>query len=373
MENLLRALLKKIKPNVAGGRRRQRGGQYDRTNQAFPAFCLLVVSKECTFRCKMCNMWKNKERDIDRKELTLEEIKGFVDDLKKVTTDPIFIHLIGGEALLRKDLIEILSYIRKNGYRCSITTNGFYIDRRMARRLVSSGLTGIFLSLDGMNPHTHDYLRGIQGSHKRVMRAIELLDSCRGSQGEDRLSIGVTMTLMEKNLDEVLDVAEWANRNEKIDDFFVNACLQPFDCESPEKEWFKLTRNSEIWPQDIEKAHGILEELAQRKEKGYNICNPPEQLRLVKEYFRNPYRFVHDSKIRCPRGDLAPEINAYGDINMCFAMPPVANIRDRKFSEVWFSPQMQTVRARIQSCRTDCDVVVNCFYKIENITDYIAT
>ena len=63
-----------------------------------PAFCLLVVSKICNFRCKMCNMWKNKERSIDRKELTIEEMKGFVDDLKNVATEPIFIHLIGGEA-----------------------------------------------------------------------------------------------------------------------------------------------------------------------------------------------------------------------------------------------------------------------------------
>ncbi len=46
-----------------------------------PAFCLLVVSKTCNFRCKMCNMWKNAERPIDRKELNLGEIKGFVDDL----------------------------------------------------------------------------------------------------------------------------------------------------------------------------------------------------------------------------------------------------------------------------------------------------
>ncbi|MFA5105226.1 MAG: radical SAM protein, partial [Candidatus Margulisiibacteriota bacterium] len=76
-----------------------------------PVFCLLVVSKTCNFRCKMCNMWKNAERPIDRKELSLDEIKGFVDDLRHVTTEPIFIHLIGGEALLRKDLIEIISYI----------------------------------------------------------------------------------------------------------------------------------------------------------------------------------------------------------------------------------------------------------------------
>lgn len=338
-------------------------------SNSLPAFCLLVVSKICNFQCKMCNMWKNKERKIDRKELTIEEMKDFVDDLKNVTTEPIFIHLIGGEALLRKDLMEIISYIKESGFNSSVTTNGYYIDEDMARKIVASRLTGIFLSLDGFKEETHDYLRGVKGSYRKVMNAIELLDRYRGSDKEDRLSIGITTTLMEKNLDEALDIAGWANGNEKINDLFFNACLQPFDNDNYEKEWFKSKDNNDIWPQDIDKVSSILEELAVLKEKGYKICNPPEQLRLVKEYFRNPYRFIHDSKVKCPRGDLAPEINAYGDINMCFYMGPIANIREKKFSEVWFSEQMDRVREEINNCKKDCDIVVNCFYKIENITD----
>ncbi len=337
-----------------------------------PAFCLLVISKQCNFRCKMCNMWKNVERPQERKELSIEEIKDFIDDFRKVTTEPLFIHLIGGEVFLRQDSMEIVSYIKQSGFNSSITTNGFYIDEEMAQKIVESGLTGIFLSLDGFKEETHDYLRGVKGSYRQVMKAIDWLDKYRGDNKEKRLSIGITMTLMEKNLDEVLSLTEWVNNNEKINDLFFNACLQPFDCDNYEREWYKNKDNNEVWPQNTKRVSEILEKLALLKEKGYKICNPPEQLRLVKEYFRNPYRFVHDSKVKCPRGDLAPEINAYGDINMCFYMPPIANIRERKFSEVWFSKDMQKAQEAINSCNKDCDIVVNCFYKIENITDYIA-
>jgi MoaA/NifB/PqqE/SkfB family radical SAM enzyme len=333
-----------------------------------PAFCLLVVSKQCNFRCKMCNMWKNKEREIGRQELTTAEIKGFIDDLKNVTTEPIFLHLIGGEALLRPDLTEIIAYIRKSGFHSSITTNGYYIDKAMAQKIVDARLTGIFLSLDGFKEETHDYLRGVRGSYRRVMEAIELLDACRGDDKSNRLSIGITTTLMNRNLDEVLALTEWANANEKINDLFINACLQPFDCDDYDREWFAHKKHPDVWPQDLKKVSGILEELALRKEKGYKICNPPAQLRLVKEYFRNPYRFVHDGKFKCPRGDIAPEVNAYGDINMCFYLPPVGNIREKKFSQVWFSEEMLRTRQEINNCQKDCDIVVNCFYKIENIT-----
>jgi MoaA/NifB/PqqE/SkfB family radical SAM enzyme len=314
-------------------------------------------------------MWKNKNRQIDRKELTIEEIKGFVDDLKNVTTEPIFIHLIGGEALLRPDLTEIIAYIREQGFNSSITTNGYYIDEGMAKKLVNSRLTGIFISLDGFKEETHDYLRGVKGSYQHVMDAIKFLDKHRGADKKNRLSIGITMTMMEKNLDEIIDLVEWANTNEKLNDVFLNACLQPFDCDDQKREWFKESRHSEVWPQDPGKIKNILEKLAVLKEKGYKICNPPEQLRLIKEYFTNPYRFIHDQKVKCPRGDLAPEVNAYGDINMCFCMEPVGNIRKNKFSEVWFSEGMIRARQEIKKCKKDCDIVVNCFYKIENIID----
>ncbi|MDD5560759.1 MAG: radical SAM protein [Candidatus Omnitrophica bacterium] len=336
-----------------------------------PVFCLLVVSKKCNFKCKMCNMWKNRQKSPERKELSLKEIKYFVDDFKKVASKPIFIHLIGGEALLRKDLMEIISYIKGSGFNSSITTNGFYIDELMSQRIVQAGLKGIFLSLDGIKEETHDYLRGIKGSHRKVMEAIDLLDKYRGEDKAERLSIGVTMTMMEKNLDEILPLVEWAQNNGKINDLFLNACLQPFDCENYQQDWFLNKDYNEIWPRDIKKVSAILEELAILKERGYKICNPPEQLRLVKEYFRNPHRFIHEEKIKCPRGDLAPEINAYGDINMCFGMAPLGNIREKKFSQIWFSKSMEKARNEINTCKKDCDTVVNCFYKIENITDNI--
>ena len=342
-----------------------------KTTPATPAFCLLVVSKKCNFRCRMCNMWKNRERQIEREELSIDEIKGFVQDLKNVTTEPIFIHLIGGEALLRDDLMEIISYIRDNGFNSSITTNGYCIDDEMARKIVGSRLNGIFLSLDGFKEETHDYLRGVKGSYRRVMDAIDLLDKYRGPDKANRLSIGITMTMMEKNLDEVLSLTEWANSNEKINDLFLNACLQPFDCDNYQRDWYNSKEYREIWPQDHKKVCDILENLAALKERGYKICNPPAQLRLIKAYFNNPYRFIHDQKIKCPRGDVAPEINAYGDINMCFCMPPVGNIREKNFSEVWFSREMEKARKEINTCKKDCDIAVNCFYKIENITDYI--
>jgi len=77
-------------------------------------------------------------------------------------------------------------------------------------------------------------------------------------------------------------------------------------------------------------------------------------------------------RIKCTRGDLAPEVNAYGDISMCFFMPPLGNIRKDSIRDVWQSEKMKEARNQINTCTLDCDLAVNCFYKIENITDYIS-
>jgi len=50
-------------------------------------------------------------------------------------------------------------------------------------------------------------------------------------------------------------------------------------------------------------------------------------------------------------------------------MEPVGNIRRKKFSELWFSEDMIRAQQEIRKCKKDCDIVVNCFYKIENIID----
>ena len=328
-----------------------------------PSFCLLVVNKQCNFRCRMCNMWKSLPNPHT---LTLDEMKAFVVDLRSFVDEDIFIHLIGGETLLWPHTPEIARFITDKGFRTSITTNGYLIDAAMAKRLVDAKVSGIFLSLDSLNEEKHDYIRGVRGSHKHVMDAVDhLYDYIIKTKADT--SIGHTFTIMEHNIGEVLDFADWAEKNSKIDSVFFNAVLQPFDCGEENQGWIKDEKYKEIWPRDTEKIDRILDGLIERKEKGYKICNPARQITVLKEYFKDPYHFRQNMKIKCPRGELSLEINADGDIAMCFFMEPLGNIRKDKVSDVWYSEKMKKVRDEINHCDKDCDIVVNCFYKVENL------
>lgn len=79
--------------------------------------------------------------------------------------------LIGGEAYLREDWLDIVREIRRAGMTPTMTTGGRGIDRERARAAQLAGLAGVSVSIDGLAP-THDRLRGVAGSHAAARGAL---------------------------------------------------------------------------------------------------------------------------------------------------------------------------------------------------------
>jgi Radical SAM superfamily/Coenzyme PQQ synthesis protein D (PqqD) len=81
--------------------------------------------------------------------------------------------LTGGEPLLRRDLVDELGErLAGAGVAVYVVTNGWFVDEQVARRL--SALR-VVVSVDGATPSLHDGARGVPGSWRRAMRAIDLL------------------------------------------------------------------------------------------------------------------------------------------------------------------------------------------------------
>jgi MoaA/NifB/PqqE/SkfB family radical SAM enzyme len=79
-------------------------------------------------------------------------------------------HFTSGEPFLRKNLFEILAYVRDCGFSVSLMSNGTLIDSDMARRIKEAGISDVQISLDGLKA-THEGLRG-KGSFSRTLRGI---------------------------------------------------------------------------------------------------------------------------------------------------------------------------------------------------------
>jgi radical SAM protein with 4Fe4S-binding SPASM domain len=82
--------------------------------------------------------------------------------------------LIGGEAYLRDDWTEIAAAIRAAGMELTMTTGGRGMTPERARAAKAAGVQSVSVSVDALEP-LHDALRGVPGSFRAALAAIENL------------------------------------------------------------------------------------------------------------------------------------------------------------------------------------------------------
>ncbi len=83
-----------------------------------------------------------------------------------------FFGITGGEALLRKDLFDVIAYARKVGLNASIITDGRLLDDKAFDNIVKNEVK-VSVSIDG-GETTNDLVRG-KGAYSASVKAIERL------------------------------------------------------------------------------------------------------------------------------------------------------------------------------------------------------
>ena len=87
------------------------------------------------------------------------------------------IRLSGGEPLIRKDIVEIVSKISSIGFNdISITTNGILLEK-YAKDLKEAGLDRVNVSLDTLNPETYEFITKkdyLEAAKKGILKSVEV-------------------------------------------------------------------------------------------------------------------------------------------------------------------------------------------------------
>lgn len=279
--------------------------------------------------------------------------KGFISSLRRMVGGGFQLNFAGGEPLARPETLELIKFACGLGFNTLLATNGFLIDEAMAQRICDSGATSVNISLDSLKQERHDYLRGVDGSHMMVMRAIELL-----SRRKRKIHIGICTVISAQNMDELGRIARWVQSNDKISGMGFQAVTQPFS--TPEDRFWYLNKEfSSLWPADIAKAEAAIDELIELKEEGLEkLGNPLAQLNVYKAYFRDPNSFI--KRERCHIDTQAINVTPLGEIRLCFYMEPAGNIKTDDIVEVWDSESARRIRERITCCKKNCQSMVNC-------------
>jgi radical SAM protein with 4Fe4S-binding SPASM domain len=125
----------------------------------------------CTFACNYnCAHCASASKPAYPDEVSTEDAKKIVDQAYDFGAS--FFGITGGEALLRKDLFEVIGYARKLGMNASIITDGRLLDDKVFDNIVKNEVR-VSISIDG-GQETNDGIRG-KGTYSKTVSAIERL------------------------------------------------------------------------------------------------------------------------------------------------------------------------------------------------------
>ena len=134
---------------------------------------------ECTLRCNMtcrhCGSDCLKESAVP--DMPLADFLPVLDDVAAhCNPRQVLVNTVGGEPLVRPDLMDCGRAIRERGFMWGLVTNGITLDRAVAREMAQAGINSLAIDVDGTRDD-HNWLRNSSTGFDRAMRAVEAVQT----------------------------------------------------------------------------------------------------------------------------------------------------------------------------------------------------
>src|SRR6478735_7147943 len=309
-----------IAPHAPRARRQLPLAQSSRAidEQARPIYCVWEITLRCDLACRHCGSRAGHER---QDELSTAECLDLVRQMAELGVRETT--LIGGEAYLRDDWLEIVRELKRFDISPTMTTGGRGMTAERAQQAKEAGMDSVSVSIDG-GEATHDRLRGVVGSHQAALDAMRVMRAA-GMRVSSNTQIN-RLTMPE--LPQILEtIAAHGAHSWQI------ALTVPMGRAADEPEVLLRPEDLlELFPL-LARLKGRCDELGVRLWPGNNVG-----------YF-GPYESV--LKGGMPRGHMAScgagrstlGIEADGAIKGCPSLPTEAwtggNIRDNSLKDIW--------------------------------------
>ncbi len=175
-----------------------------------------VIAWETTRRCPLnCRHCRGGAMDREyRGELSRAEAEAMLRSISSICA-PVLI-LTGGEPMSRPDIYDLAKFADSLGMRVVMAPCGPMLNSKSVRKIISSGIKAISISLDGADAKTHDSFRGTEGAFDSALNAIR----CAREAG---LPFQINTTVSKINADQLPDMLDLAVREgaETLDLFFL--------------------------------------------------------------------------------------------------------------------------------------------------------
>ncbi len=341
--------ISKLYCGVAGPSDHLRYGNRIKSQQRRPVV-VWNITRSCNLNCVHC--YADAKEKADKEIISTETAKSIIDDLADFRVPVILFS--GGEPLLRKDIIELITYSVKKGIRAVLSTNGTLIDQDTAKKLRDSGLSYAGISLDGLE-EINDRFRGINGAFKKALSGIQ---HCKKAG----IKVGIRFTISRFNAKEVPKMFDLA-KNEGVDRICFYHLVYSGRGSSLIKEDLSHTETRDVLDLIIDKTKELYQ-------LGINT-----QVLTVDNHADGPYIYMRMLKEKNPRAEEALRLlrlnggNSSGEGIGCIGWSgevyadqfwrhySFGNVLKRPFSEIWTDlsdPLMAKLRQKKKYLKDRC-------------------
>jgi MoaA/NifB/PqqE/SkfB family radical SAM enzyme len=303
-----------------------------------PPFLILFINSICNQKCEHCFYWKNLNR---RDDLTTAELFALSSSLGRIEN----LNLSGGEPFLRPEFGEICrQFIRQNKVRqIYVPTNGYFTDRtvkQITETLKEKDLNLFVaeISLDGLGEF-HNKFRGSPGAFDKAMQTYDAL--ARLQESDARLRIHSISTATDVNMDEIRRLTTYLfDRCPKMDHH--NLALIRGDRKNPSLQGPNLEQYQQLYEY-------VRRLWASREEGRYGSLVEP-----MLQWAKSRTAALQTQVVPCRAGRLNAVVYSNGDVSVCESHPPLGNLREKSFWEIWGSPEAQALRRSIAAKECYC-------------------
>ncbi len=165
--------------------------------------CFIITNFKCNLNCVYCNV-----NDLYKDTLNIEHIKDIITTLKELNFKEI--HLIGGEPFLRKDILEILKFIKEKDMLVIVHTNAFYYKKLTDEILC---YIDIFHSCLNGSKEIHNKIRG-KKTFENLMESLNIINKYNLKNDKQiKIYLDTILTDLNSNIENINFILEFVKNN----------------------------------------------------------------------------------------------------------------------------------------------------------------
>lgn len=168
----------------------------------------IEASGLCNLACRTCI------RNVLSQEfgfMSQEVFENILDGVRSYSPAPEIFFGGFGEPLTHPRIVEWVAQARQASNNVEMVTNGVLLDEKRAQGLIDSGLTGLWVSLDGASSESYADIR-LGSTLEVVIKNLERFHTLAQRARQDKLKIGVVFVAMKRNLSELSKLIQMSSR-----------------------------------------------------------------------------------------------------------------------------------------------------------------